>query len=306
LETKHYVDIQVNGYKGVDFSADDLTLDGIRSVTKALAERGTVAYCPTVCTGSMEMYKRNLPMIVESMDDPMIAGIHLEGPFISSAPGAVGAHKVDCVRTPNVDDFKRMQEYADGKVAILTLAPEEPGADKLIEYAAGQGVAVMFGHHLADSASMARGVAAGAKGCTHVGNGLPNQIDRHKNPLWYQLACDELVGSFITDGHHLPADFIKVAFRAKGINNFIVTSDAAPLAGMEPGIYGGFGKQVEVSASGRVSVAGTPYLAGSGATMKECMAFLGSLGILSEEELYQVSFVNPLRLLGKTPESFGK
>ena len=135
----------------------------------------------------MEMYRRNLGILSKAVSLPEIG--EASWGYISRSrsfhlPGAVGAHRVDCVRTPSVEEFDMFHEWADGNIAILTLAPEQPEALKLIEHASSLGVIVMYGHHLADIASMQRGLEAGAKGCTHVGNGLPNEIHRHNNPLW--------------------------------------------------------------------------------------------------------------------------
>ena len=306
-QNKGFIDLQVNGYKGIDFSGENLTHEDVRSVTRELIARGTVAYCPTVCTSPMDVYQRNLGIIADVMKEAElgghIIGVHLEGPFISPKPGAVGAHRADCVRVPSIEDFDLFMKWSEGHISILTLAPEEAGAEELIRHAKSQGVTVLLGHHLSDNESMAKAVAAGAEGCTHLGNALPNEIHRHKNPLWWQLACDDLWGNFITDGHHLPAEFIKVALRSKTLERFVVTSDVAAIAGMPPGVYGAFGKEVQVEECGRISVPSTGGLGGSGSTMIECMNFLASLNLLTEEELWRVSFDNPLKLLGISADS---
>jgi N-acetylglucosamine-6-phosphate deacetylase len=299
-----FVDLQVNGLLDMDFGGEGLTLDMVRKITEGLVERGTAAYCATVVTGSMEMYKNNLPVLADAIRDPEIGprilGIHLEGPFISPVPGAVGAHNVSCVRTPSVDEYKMFEEWAEGNISILTLAPEMPAADKLISYATSRGCVVSLGHHWADNDSLQRAVDAGARLSAHLGNGCPNEVRRHDNPIWWQLACDDLSGSFITDGHHLPADFIKVALRAKTLDHFIVISDASFLAAMPVGKYGGFGKEVEIEASGRIFIPQTQALGGSHSTMIECMNHLASLGLLSEDEMWKVAQTNPLNLLGRT------
>jgi len=146
---------------------------------------------------------------------------------------------------------------------------------------------------------MEEAVHAGARVCTHLGNGLPNMINRHQNPIWWQLACDELTGIFITDGHHLPADFIKVALRAKTVQRFVVVSDAAHLAGLPPGVYDFNGHPAVLAPDGRVGFKGTPYLAGSSATMLQCINFLAAQNLLSEADLWKVGHVNPLRLIGR-------
>jgi len=298
-----FIDIQQNGYIGVHFSSMDLTLDKVRKVTRYLVKAGTTAYCPTVVTGPMDMFRRNLPILAAAMRDkelkPHLLGIHMEGPFISPVEGARGAHPPEYIIKPDVDTFKRFQEWAEGNVVLLTLAPEVEGAMALIRYASENGTVVSFGHHLADDDIMKEAVQAGARLCTHLGNGMPNMINRHQNPLWWQLACDDLDGIFITDGHHLPADFIKVALRAKTIKRFIVVSDATEVGGLKPGIYHFQYHEVVLAPNGRIGFKDTPYLAGSSATMLECMNFLASLNLLSEADLWKVGYDNPLRLLGR-------
>lgn len=301
-----FVDLQNNGWMGVDFSAEGLTTDVVKRITAELVARGTTAFCPTVITASAERYRENLGVIAEAMDDPELKphllGIHLEGPFISPEPGACGAHPAQHVLDPDPALFDRFQEWAGGRIAILTVAPERPGCEALIRHAVAQGVVVSMGHHLASDAEMQRAANAGARLCTHVGNGIPNQIHRHENPLWWQLASDEVAGLFITDGHHLPADLIKVALRAKTPERFIVISDASPLAGMPPGNYTIFGElPVVIDESGMIYSGQSKSLAGSHSTLLECMNHLASLELLSEADLWRVGRDNPLALLGKTP-----
>lgn len=297
-----FIDLQINGFLGVDFSDVSLTKQGLLSVASHLAKRGTSAFCPTVVTGPESMYSHNLSLIADAISDPdfegRILGIHLEGPFISPKPGARGVHAAEHIRKPSIDTFKKYYDLAQGKISILTIAPEEPGAIDLIEYAVSLGVIVSIGHHLADDKHIDDAISAGAILCTHVGNGLPNTIDRHKNPLWKELSDDRLSCMFITDGHHLPAPLIKTALRAKGIDDFIVTSDAAAIAGMPPGIYNSFGTDVIVEESGRISCPGTGSLAGSHSDMFECMNFLASLNILDEDSMWKAGRDNQIRLLG--------
>lgn len=306
MTKRAFVDLQVNGLMGIDFSKPGLTLDAVRRVTKDLIAKGTVAYCPTVITSAMETYRENLAVLAKAMDEPdlrgHILGLHLEGPFISAELGARGAHQQEFIREPSIDDFDRLQEWADGKAIILTVAPEQPGSSDLIRHARSRDVVVSLGHHHATDDALASAVAAGARCSTHLGNGIPNVLHRHQNPIWWQLACDKLWGTFITDGHHLPPAFIKVALRAKTIDRFIVVSDASPLAGLPVGSYECFGKTLEIEPSGRIWCEESQGLGGSHSTMLECMNYLASLKLLDEEELWRVSLVNPLRLLGKSPE----
>ena len=187
---------------------------------------------------------------------------------------------------------------AKGRIALLTVAPEVEGAEALIRHAVARGVVVLLGHHVADGASIERAVRAGARGCTHLGNGIPNVLPRHPNPIWCQLAEDRLTALLITDSHHLPKEFVSVALRTKGIDRCIVTSDAAPIAGLPPGRYNCMGAEVISEPSGRIALANGSSMAGSSATMADCIAWLRSWSQLTEAELLQLGRDNPLRFLG--------
>ena len=297
-----FVDLQVNGYSGVDFSCLDLTLEGVASVGEALVKRGVAGYCPTVVTMPMEVYARNLPMLSEAAacdSGASILGVHLEGPFINPEDGPRGAHVREHVIRPSVEVFERLRELTQDRIAIITLAPEIDGAMELIEHVVRDaGTVVSLGHHAADRDTIRRACDAGAKACTHVGNGLGDVIHRHKNPLWPMLAEDRLSCMFISDGHHVPLDMLRVCLRAKGAERFIVASDVVHLAGMSPGEYRFHGLPVVVEKDGRLHRRGMYQLAGSTADMMKCMNVLASLGELDESELWRIGCENPLALIG--------
>lgn len=296
-----WVDLQVNGFIGVDFSKPGLDVESVRRVTRELVRRGTGAYCPTVITSPLPVYESNLPVLAAAMEDPelrpRLLGIHIEGPFL--APAACGAHAPALLRAPDVALFQQWQRLARGHVRLLTLAPELEGAESLVRHAVANGVVVSLGHHMADDAALERAIAAGARCCTHLGNGIPNTLPRHPNAIWSQMADDRLSSFFITDGHHLPASVVRVAWRAKGVDRFIVTSDAAAVAGLPPGRYAGMGTEVVLEPSGRLALASGAALAGSSATMDDCLRWLASVVDCTPEELRRVGRLNPLRLLAE-------
>jgi N-acetylglucosamine-6-phosphate deacetylase len=299
-----FIDLQVNGYAGVDFSSLALTPDQVESASAALARRGTLAFCPTVVTASPATYRHVLPLLAQAArGNPRLLGIHLEGPFISPEDGALGAHPRAHVRAPDAALFEDLYALADGRLAIITLAPERPGALEVIRRAVALGVVVSIGHTLADAAAVRAAVDAGARLSTHLGNGCPNLLQRHENPIWPQLAAPELTAMLITDGHHLPPAVIASFVAAKGAARVIVTSDSSPAAGLPPGDYEFFGARARLEPSGRLRNLERDTLAGSSATMLDCVNHLASLGLLDEAGLRRVAFDNPLSILGRDPAS---
>jgi N-acetylglucosamine-6-phosphate deacetylase len=307
MEISGFVDLQVNGYGGVNFSDAALTLEQVTSVACALYARGTLAFCPTVITSDLDVYRGALPVLAQAIlaqqgglapRQSLLLGIHLEGPFISPVDGAVGVHPREFVQLPSTAFLDQLDSLAQGQIALLTLAPEQPGALEVIRSAVQKGIAVSIGHSLADAAQVRAAVLAGARLSTHLGNGLPNQIHRHHNPLWPQLAAPELSAMLITDGHHLPDEMIMAMLAAKGVERALVTSDAAPAAGCPPGEYSYFGSRVLLEPSGRLRSLDRATLAGSSAAMIDCMNTLARLGGWREADLWRLGRDNPLAMLG--------
>jgi N-acetylglucosamine-6-phosphate deacetylase len=298
------IDLQVNGFNGVNFSGLDLTPDDIQKTGDAMFRLGVAGYCPTVITAPMEVYERNLPMIAaaaESKSGAQILGIHLEGPFLSPDDGPRGIHPLDSISPPSRDLFDRLYEMAGGKICLLTLSPDVDGAIDLIEHITGNfETVVSLGHHRADADTISAAADAGARACTHVGNGMAEMIHRHNNPIWPMLAEDRLAGMFITDGHHLPNEFIRVALRAKGVERFIAVSDTTHIAGFPPGEYDFNGVRAVLEPSGRLHRKGAYQLSGSASTMLDCLNVLHRLGEVEEEALGKMVCGNALKLLGAT------
>ncbi len=302
MKVTGFVDLQVNGYRGVDFSAPKLTEADFVQTCEAVLGSGTAAFVATVVTCSAESYRRNLPIMARAIKAERlkgrVLGIHLEGPFISAEDGARGAHNRQWVRRPDVEYFKQLVDLAEGTVRLITVAAELEGAEEVARCAVENGISVSLGHQLAGQADIERLVGAGARALTHLGNGVPLQISRHENPIFAGLANEELSAMIITDGHHLPPAVIKTFIRTKGAARCIVTSDTTALGGMEPGEYEMFGGRVVLDETGRIYNPDTGYLGGSSATMVDCMNYLTSLDLLSDEELAAVGYYNPLRLIG--------
>ena len=300
------IDLQVNGYRGVDFSGDNLTEEGFAQACREFLAAGATAFLPTLITSPAAIYERNLPIIARALDreefQGRVLGIHLEGPFISREDGARGAHTAEWVRAPDPGYLDELIRLADGKIRLLTIAADQKGAAELSRHATSRGIAVSLGHHMANEADLERLVAVGAKAITHLGNGVPALLSRHANPVWAGMANDDLAATIIADGHHLPPSLLKTIIRTKGPERCIVISDASPLAGLPAGEYWSMGAQVRLEANGKLHNPATGYMAGSSATILDCANHLASLGLAGLNELGAMLFYNPLRLINMSPK----
>jgi len=299
------VDLQVNGYRGVDFSQADLTENTFTRACREMLESGATAFLATMITSADEVYARNLPIMAKVLSKDefrgQLLGIHLEGPFISTVEGARGVHNPQCVRRPDISYLRHLIDISQRTVKLVTIAAELEGADKLTRFAVENGIAVSLGHQMAGVGDLQKLADAGARALTHLGNGVPLVVARHENPIFAGLSVDNLAAMMITDGNHLPAGIIKTIVRTKGVDNCIVTSDATALSGMPPGEYNNLGIEAILDKTGRIYNPRTGYLVGSSATMLDCMNHLASLNLVDFDDWMAMAFHNPLRLIGIEP-----
>ena len=297
VELPGFVDLQVNGFAGVDFGDPAITADHVLTAVGAIARTGVSRFLPTLVTSTLDDFAACARTVLGAKH-PAIAGIHMEGPYISPEDGARGAHQREWVRGADIDDFRRRQDAAQGRIVLVTLAPESPGALRLVEFLAAAGVRVAIGHTAATGAQIADAVKAGATLSTHLGNGCAQMLPRHPNFIWEQLAEDRLTATFIVDGHHLPPATVKAMMRAKTPSRSILVTDAVAAAGMPPGIYQLAKQRVELSASGRVAVPGAPNLAGSALLMNVAVGNAVRFTGLSLEEVVAMASTRPADYLG--------
>ncbi len=293
-------DIQINGRWGHSFSSPDLTVDQVAAIVRAQAALGTARLCPTLITAPVDHLLHGLRTIASACAAfpdvaARVVGIHLEGPFISERDGYRGAHPIDAIRDPDWALFQEFQEASGQRIVLITLAPERPGSIGFIRQAVASGIVVALGHTAADGATIRGAVEAGARLSTHLGNGIMSPLPRHPNPIWEQAAIDELSASFIADGHHLDLATLRVLARAKGPARTILVSDASPLAGLPPGTYGDW----SVDPSGKIVVAGTPYLAGSNQGLEIGVRNLLRATEWPLSEVLAAVTSKPARLLGR-------
>ena len=299
------IDLQVNGYAGIDFCSPEVQPADVERASLELANAGTTSYLPTVITNSVAAIEASLRAIAAACAaggaaQARIRGIHLEGPYISPLDGPRGTHPREYVRSPDWDEFCRWQQAAGGRIRLVTLAPEIPGALEFIAHARAAGIVVALGHHAGTLAEINAAVAAGASLSTHLGNGAHAQLPRHPNYIWEQLANDALQASIIVDGHHLPPSVVKAFYRVKGPERLILVSDTVWLADMPPGRYSFAGQDVDLCDDRSVRLSGSAYLAGSIVKMidsvNNVLAFTGA----PLADAVRMAAINPAQLIGAT------
>jgi N-acetylglucosamine-6-phosphate deacetylase len=301
------VDLQVNGYAGIDFNGTDdvFTPETFHMIREKMNSRGVMVSLPTFITASparLESNCRAYAKLVEN-DTALAAAfpkLHIEGPFISSVEGPRGAHPLEHAINPvdAPDLMTRLQEASGGRLGIITLAPELPGALELIAWCRDNGIVSAAGHTNATAAEIRAGAEAGLVMSTHLGNGSHQMLPRMDNYIQAQLAEDGLFASFIADGHHVPFFTLKNFIRAKRFEKTVLVSDAIMAADFGPGFYQLGDFEVEVSETLRCTKVGHAGLAGSALTM--------DLGVInttlhtdaSFEEAWTMASTRPAQLVG--------
>jgi N-acetylglucosamine-6-phosphate deacetylase len=299
-----FIDLQVNGFGGVDYNRRDTPHAEIARSFHALFATGVTRFYPTVITGPPEDMAAALANLSRAKDalpeGDAISGFHVEGPHIAAEDGPRGAHPRHWVRPPDFDEFRRWQDAASGRVRIITLSPEWPQAPRYIERITAEGVVAAIGHTAATRQQLDAAVSAGATLSTHLGNGAHATLRRHPNYIWDQLADDRLMADFIVDGIHLDAAFLKVAIRAKTVVRAVLVTDAATPAAAPPGRYHLGEQEVDHTPDGRVVLAGTDRLAGSALRMDRGVFNLMRLAGLSLADAVRMATVNAA-LAGRVP-----
>ncbi|WP_422082410.1 N-acetylglucosamine-6-phosphate deacetylase [Ulvibacterium sp.] len=293
------IDIQINGYVGVDFSGPDLTVEGVVKATKALWKAGVTTYFPTIITSDLDRIKKNFAILAEARKNPEIGqsipGFHLEGPYISPLAGFRGAHLEKYIKKPDWKEFQEIQKAAENGIKLITVAPEIDGAIPFIRKCVESGIIVSLGHHNGSAEEIQRAVDAGATMGTHLGNGCANEINRHHNPIWPQLSNDAITISIIADGFHLTKEEVRTFYKAKGVENTILVSDALDLAGLPPGEYIR-GERKLVLTPNVVKLPKENVLAGAASPISKCVGVVMEYTGCSLKNAVQMASTNPARL----------
>ena len=297
-------DLQVNGYAGVDFNDPEARPGDFERACEQLAADGVDGILATIITAVPDRMERLVAGIVAAREESplcarVIAGIHLEGPFLNPAPGFVGAHPADHVLPADLAVMDRFLEAGQGSIRLVTLAPESDPDQALTRHLVASGVVVAAGHCDPTRAELRAAINAGLTLFTHLGNGCPTALDRHDNIIQRVLSmADRLHVSFIPDGHHVPWFALGNYLDRVGLERVLFTTDAMAGAAAGPGPHRLGNLVVEVGGDGCPRLPGTDLLAGSTATMRkirrDCARELG----LSNADLDRLCSLNPRRALG--------
>ncbi|HVZ08377.1 N-acetylglucosamine-6-phosphate deacetylase [Rhodopila sp.] len=302
LHTPGLVDLQVNGYAGIDFNDATLTAPALDHALRAMLRAGVTTCLPTLITADEATLAARLAALdaavaASRLGPLMVPGFHLEGPFLNPAPGYAGCHPPAAMVAPDPALLDRVVAGRRRPVLLLTLAPERPGALRVIAAALARGTVVAMGHTAADATVTEVATAAGVVLSTHLGNALPQPQPKFLNPLMAQLGQDSLSASFIADGIHIPPAVLKVMLRAKTPARSILVTDATSAAAAPPGLYGFAGMRIEHAPDGSVRVPGTATLAGSALTLDQAVRNVVAWRLTSRNSALAMASAHPAALL---------
>jgi N-acetylglucosamine-6-phosphate deacetylase len=297
-----FFDVHFHG--AVNHDVMEATPTAIDAIGAFLASRGTGSFLATTVTAPLDATLKAVARLAKLIERAPIAGqanpigIHLEGPFLSHAKR--GVHPPDLLLAPDIATFDKLYDAAEGRVRLMTLAPELPGATELAAHATARGVRISIGHSNATAAETHAAIDAGAVSATHTFNAMRPLDHREPGILGIVLATDSLFAELICDGIHNTPEMVKIWWRCKGPQRAILITDAMSAAGMPDGEYklGGFRVQVE---KGRATANGV--LAGSVLTLDRALAnFVRFTGATVENGLRLLT-ANPATMTGFTQQT---
>jgi len=298
------LDLQVNGYGGVDFNGDDLEADALHRACRALAGAGAAQVLATVITDTLPAMCARLARLValreaDAFVAEIIAGLHIEGPFLNETPGYVGAHPAAAVVPASVEAAKRLLDAAGGLARMVTLAPERDEDLAVTRYLATEGLVVSAGHCDPSLEVLDAALDAGLSMFTHVGNGCPMMLPRHDNIIQRALSrSGRLWCCFIADGVHVPFPALGNYLRCAGIERCIVVTDCTGAGGMPPGRYRLASREIEIGEDLVAWAPGRAHLVGSTISVERTIGNLaGPLG-LGEADIARLLDGNPRAALG--------
>jgi len=294
-----FFDVHIHG--GVNCDVMRGTADEMERMETFLARHGVTSYFPTTVTASLEVTLSALERLAGAIEGaekngsgrarPL--GIHLEGPFLSHAKR--GVHPPADLMSPTVDAFDKFWQAARGHVRMMTIAPELDGATEVIGEASRRGVCISLGHSDADLEQTRRGVNAGGRHATHTFNAMRPLDHRAPGILGEVLTNKQLSADVIADGIHVDPIVVDLLFRAKGIENFVLITDAISATGMPDGRYELGTLEVELK-DGRCVRDGN--LAGSALTMDRAVRNVMKFAGLDLQQAVRAASMNPVKVAG--------
>lgn len=271
-----FVDTHVHGGGGHDYATTDP--DEALGARDFHARHGTTTTFASLVTASVDDLCAQLDVLADLVADSHLAGVHLEGPFLSA--GQPGAHEPSLLRAPDPQSIDRLLEAARGSLRLVTLAPELRGGLAAVRQLVAEGVHVAVGHTMADDAMVVRALEAGADVGTHVFNAMSPIHHRKPGPVPRLLTDPRVAAELIADGFHVDPEVIRMALGAAGPQGAVLVTDAMVAAGMPDGPYALGGLQVQV-VDGQARLAGadgTPgAIAGSTLTTGRGFALVAGL-----------------------------
>lgn len=298
------VDLQVNGFAGVDFQQDGLSEADLRRAVRALRDAGCGGFLYTLITDEWSTLIARLKHVraLRTRHADLrraILGWHVEGPFLSPEPGFRGAHDPAVMIDPRPEHVRELRAAAGDDVVLLTLAPERAGALEAIRLAVSLGMTVSLGHTNASALRLREASTAGARGFTHLGNACPQLLDRHDNILWRVLDTPGLTVSLIPDRIHVSPPLFRLVHRALPAEAIYYVTDAMAAAGAPPGRYS-IGKLVlEVGDDQVVRLPGQRHFAGSALRPIDGVWRAAEMLGCRWQEVWDRFSVGPARLVGR-------
>ncbi len=305
-----YVDLQVNGYAGVDFNGDGehaLTPESLQSLCSALDRDGVTHILATFITDSVDVMAQRITRLVRLREtDPLatelIRGIHIEGPFLNETPGYRGAHPADAIQPASVQVMDRLLDAAAGLTRVVTLAPERDPGLRVTNMLSERRIVVSAGHCDPTLDELDAALDVGLSMFTHLGNGCPMQMHRHDNVIQRVLArADRLWIGFIADGVHVPFHALGNYLRLAGERAIVVT-DAMAAAGRGPGRHRIARWEVDVDENLAAWSPDRSHLVGSAMSMPQAEANLRNCLQLDEATCRELLVNRPARAAQLEPD----
>jgi len=304
LNKADYFDLQVNGYAGVDFNDENLSIENLRLACDKLIGDDVKGMLATIITDDLSLMKKRINNILQYREDDLvikkvISGLHIEGPFLNKTDGYRGAHPKEFVREANIKDMGEILDVGDGLIKLVTIAPEVDENFAVTKMLHKNKVVISAGHSDASLDILKAAIDNGLSMFTHLGNGCPKIIERHDNIIERVLSLsDDLWICFIADGHHIPLYALSNYIKSAGYKKVIVVTDAMAAASAPPGKYRVGVIDVEVGEDKIVRQPGRNNLAGSAVTMKESAENLFMKLNIPQNKIELLTSYNPQNALG--------